>query len=144
MNALSPREEIAPALPSYTPAPAPSSVDPVELRIAAVRARDAAVARGFVAAARAVGRLIGRVVLFLAAYPKRRAAFDSLWRLSDRELADIGLTRSDLPSVLAGETLRRFDDRGVRPLATVPAARPAPATAPIAANQNRPAPARAA
>ena len=38
-------------------------------------------------------------VRWLAEMPKRRAVLDELGRLSDHELADIGLTRGDLPRV---------------------------------------------
>ena len=36
---------------------------------------------------------------WLAEMPRRRAVLDELGRLSDHELADIGLTRGDLPRV---------------------------------------------
>ena len=36
---------------------------------------------------------------WLAQMPRRRAVVDELARLSDHELADIGLTRTDLPRV---------------------------------------------
>ncbi len=48
------------------------------------------------------GRLAERImaaVQWLAELPKRRAVLDELGRLSEHELADIGLTRSDLPRV---------------------------------------------
>jgi len=35
-----------------------------------------------------------------------RAAIAQLWSMSDRELKDIGLTRSDLPRVVRGEATR--------------------------------------
>ena len=53
-------------------------------------------------APRRPGELANRLVAavrWLAAMPKRRAVLDELSRLSDHELADIGLTRGDLPRV---------------------------------------------
>ena len=53
-------------------------------------------------APRAPGALGGRLLAalqWLAAMPRRRAVLDELARLSDHELADIGLTRGDLPRV---------------------------------------------
>lgn len=38
---------------------------------------------------------------FMAELPRRRAVIDELSRLSDRELADIGLSRSNLKQVFA-------------------------------------------
>ena len=35
----------------------------------------------------------------IATWPRRRATYDSLARLTDRELADIGLTRGDIGHV---------------------------------------------
>ncbi len=42
---------------------------------------------------------IGAVLRWIAETPRRRAALDELASLSEHELADIGLTRSDLPRV---------------------------------------------
>ncbi len=42
---------------------------------------------------------IAASVRWLAEMPRRRAVLDELGRLSDHELADIGLTRADLPRV---------------------------------------------
>ncbi|MCQ4162076.1 DUF1127 domain-containing protein [Roseomonas sp. GC11] len=36
-------------------------------------------------------------------YPRRRRVYDELAMLSDRELADIGLTRGDIPRVFEGD-----------------------------------------
>ena len=54
------------------------------------------------AAPRRPGRLGARLMaaaLWLVQMPRRRAVLDELARLSDHELADIGLTRCDLPRV---------------------------------------------
>ncbi|MDA8249526.1 MAG: DUF1127 domain-containing protein [Rhodospirillales bacterium] len=48
------------------------------------------------------GVLAGRVrgaLRWVAEMPRRRAVLEELTRLSDRELADIGMTRGDLPRV---------------------------------------------
>lgn len=42
---------------------------------------------------------IGAAVTWLAGLPRRQAVLEDLGRLSDRELADIGLSRSDLPRI---------------------------------------------
>jgi uncharacterized protein YjiS (DUF1127 family) len=42
---------------------------------------------------------IGSALRWLADLPRRRAVLDELGSLSDHELADIGLTRADLPRV---------------------------------------------
>jgi uncharacterized protein YjiS (DUF1127 family) len=46
---------------------------------------------------------LGKLFQWLAEFPKRQAVMDELASLSDHELADIGLTRSDLPRVFDEE-----------------------------------------
>ena len=46
-----------------------------------------------------LARGIGRAVAYLRSLPQRRATMNELRMLSERELADIGLSRSDLPRV---------------------------------------------
>ena len=42
---------------------------------------------------------VGAVLRWVVELPKRRAVLDELGMLSDHELADIGLSRADLPRV---------------------------------------------
>lgn len=67
-----------------------------------------------------------KVLLFVASIPSRiveanrqRAAYEHLWQFSDRELADIGITRGDIADVVKG--------RYQRPAATTAAPRIVPA-----------------
>jgi uncharacterized protein YjiS (DUF1127 family) len=77
----------------------PARTEVEMLRLEAMRARDAAVGRAIARAARAVWRGIGATLAFIIAYPERLRVLRHLSQLSDRELADIGLTRADLPRV---------------------------------------------
>jgi uncharacterized protein YjiS (DUF1127 family) len=46
-----------------------------------------------------IGRKIADALAYLVAMPRRRAVIDELSRLTDRELADIGVARSELKHV---------------------------------------------
>jgi uncharacterized protein YjiS (DUF1127 family) len=48
---------------------------------------------------RGIGRFLATLGTTLLEFPERRATFERLRALSDRELADIGLSRSDLARV---------------------------------------------
>lgn len=63
------------------------------------RMRDAALARHVLDFARGVGRVISVVGTTLATWPRRRATYESLRSLTDRELADIGIARGDIARV---------------------------------------------
>lgn len=65
------------------------------VRAEAARARDAAIANWL---HRALSG-IAAVAMAVWAWPERRAAYERLRGYSDRQLADIGLTRGDLPRV---------------------------------------------
>jgi uncharacterized protein YjiS (DUF1127 family) len=54
---------------------------------------------GFAPALRRLGRWLGAPV---RAYFQRELVLRELHSLGDRDLADIGLTRSDIPSIVAG------------------------------------------
>lgn len=74
-------------------------------RLNALQARDEAFAQ----------RLRGAIAgLFraVAEYPRRRRVFDELSMLSDRELADIGLNRADIPHVFEDDLASK---RGPQP-----------------------------
>jgi uncharacterized protein YjiS (DUF1127 family) len=63
---------------------------------------------------RGMVRLLGHCANALAAYWARRAAIRILAELDDRELRDIGLTRSNIEAAVGGvlnPQMGRFDDR---------------------------------
>ena len=63
---------------------------------------------------RGIVRLIGHCADALAAYWARRAAIKILAQLDDRELRDIGLTRSNIEAAVGAALnpqMGRFDDR---------------------------------
>ncbi len=45
--------------------------------------------------------MVANAIRWVAEFPRRRAVLDELGRLTDRELNDIGLTRSELRQVFA-------------------------------------------
>ncbi len=100
---------------------------------------DAEIARLIRAGARAVGNALRWFVTTVAEWRERQAAYERLRLMSDRELADIGLTRDQIARVFAPEAAA---ERCPRP--RVVEAAPAPADRPAAANDAAPAPARAA
>jgi uncharacterized protein YjiS (DUF1127 family) len=72
------------------------------LRLAAIAERDAAVAGGLRRGVGAIGQALKAAFAAIAEWPRRRAVYDQLHSLSDRELADIGLTRGDISHVFDG------------------------------------------
>lgn len=96
MDARTPRDE-AELFPTLTPSR--RAMDIEEIRLAAIRARDEAIGRAIASAARWLWNAVRGAVTFLATYPRRRALYDQLNAMSDRELRDIGLTRGDLARV---------------------------------------------
>jgi uncharacterized protein YjiS (DUF1127 family) len=96
MDARITKEETAIML-SLGMRPRTQAVD--EIRMAALRARDEAIGNAVKNAFRNVFRGIGVALAFVASYPERSRTLHQLAGLSDRELADIGLERSDLSRV---------------------------------------------
>jgi uncharacterized protein YjiS (DUF1127 family) len=69
------------------------------IRAQAVAARDAAVALMLQRSAATIWSALGAVATAIVTWPERRAAYSRLRALGDRELADIGLTRGDIPRI---------------------------------------------
>ncbi len=69
------------------------------IRLAAIRARDEALAAGLRQLFTTIGRGMSRAVAMVRDWPERRSTYENLRALSDRELADIGLTRGDIARV---------------------------------------------
>ncbi|NGM21111.1 DUF1127 domain-containing protein [Roseomonas stagni] len=64
-----------------------------------MRARDEALAAGVRKFFSAIGHGIAYAAEAVRAWPERRRTYENLRSLSDRELADIGLTRGDIARV---------------------------------------------
>ena len=69
------------------------------IRFAAIRARDEALAAGLRKLFTAIGQGLVSAARAARAWPERRRTYDSLRALTDRELADIGMTRGDISRV---------------------------------------------
>jgi uncharacterized protein YjiS (DUF1127 family) len=69
------------------------------IRAQAIQARDAAMAAAVGRAVGGIGKALAAVGSALLSWPQRRATYENLRLLSDRELADIGLTRGDITRV---------------------------------------------
>ena len=82
-----------------TPITTPDFTEVETIRAEAVRARDAAIAAGIRRGLRRLGSALAAIGNALISYPQRRAVYDDLRSLTDRELADIGLARSDIGRV---------------------------------------------
>ncbi len=109
-------------------APSRSAREVEAIRLAAIRARDEAIGQAISRGVTAVFRGIRAAVVFLMNYPQRRAVFDQLQSMSDRELADIGLERADLARVFDEDfAMKRAPTRREAKVA---------AAEPVAANSN--------
>ncbi|MBU8536443.1 DUF1127 domain-containing protein [Falsiroseomonas tokyonensis] len=73
------------------------------LRHAAIRARDQAIADGVVRFFSSLGRGLAFLGRTIASWPERRRTYENLRSLTDRELADIGLTRGEIARVFEPE-----------------------------------------
>lgn len=98
MDARFTKDEAALLLPATTLS-ARRQAEIEAIRLAAIAARDAAVAQAFRRALRGIARAIRVAAAAVLAFPQRLATYQALSRLSDRELRDIGMTRFDLSRV---------------------------------------------
>ncbi len=115
MNARITKAEAALLMPAVTPS-SPRMSEVEALRLAAIAARNEAIADGLRTGARALGRAAAALVRSIAAFPARLATYNALRRLSDRELRDIGMTRYDIGRVFEpGFNPRPANDAGERP-----------------------------
>ena len=69
----------------------------------AVAIQDTAINAALRESVSSAGSFFGTIAQGFAAYRERRAAFNELNNLNDRELADLGIARSDIRSVLSGK-----------------------------------------
>lgn len=84
----------------FPAAPQTASAAEIDRIVAqAVRARDEVIAGSLRRIFGRLGQALAAVGAALVSWPERRATYDRLRRLSDRELADIGLTRGDIARV---------------------------------------------
>jgi len=61
--------------------------------------RDAEIARRVTQGVRAVATVLGTIGHAIVSWPRKRATYEQLRQLSDRELSDIGLVRGDITRV---------------------------------------------
>jgi uncharacterized protein YjiS (DUF1127 family) len=73
------------------------------IRMAAMRARDEAIAAGMRKLFGGIGRALAAVATAVVTWPDRRRTYENLRGLTDRELADIGLTRGEISRVFEPE-----------------------------------------
>lgn len=86
------------------------------IRLAAIAARDAAIAEGVRRAARGVVRTVEALLRAVLTFPARVETYNALRQLSDRELQDIGMTRFDIGRVFEPDfSPRPANDAGQRP-----------------------------
>jgi uncharacterized protein YjiS (DUF1127 family) len=79
------------------------AMDIQAIRLAAIRARDEAIAAGLRRFFSGIGRTIAAVATAVVTWPDRRRTYENLRGLTDRELADIGLTRGEISRVFEPE-----------------------------------------
>lgn len=96
---MTPRRTLDQSLPVRSFSPDHSAAQMETLLLEARRMRDAELARRVAGFARGVGRVLTVVASAVASWPKRRATYESLRSLTDRELADIGIARGDIARV---------------------------------------------
>lgn len=113
MDARITKAEAALLLPATT-LPSRRMAEVEAIRLAAVAARDEAIAAGFRRFGRAILNGAEALLRALVTFPARIDTYRALRQLSDRELRDIGMTRFDIPRVFepgfapaANDTARR-------------------------------------
>jgi uncharacterized protein YjiS (DUF1127 family) len=94
------------------------------IRAAAIRARDEALAAALRRLVLRAGQVLAAAAAKLTTWPERHRTYESLRSLTDRELADIGLSRGDIGRVF---------ESGLHARAAVPPG--ANNNAPVAANR---------
>ena len=82
--------------------------DSLTYRASVVQGTDGTVAEPRPSFFALLGLRVSRALAHVASLPKRRAVIDELNMLSDRELADIGLSRSDLSRVFDPSFARAY------------------------------------
>ena len=87
---------------------------------------------GIIKGARAVFRALGRVAQAFAEAKRQHALYEQLSRMTDRELRDAGISRSDIPAVVAGTLTRKT---GWQEPKVATAGRAEPATVPAQADE---------
>jgi uncharacterized protein YjiS (DUF1127 family) len=115
MDARITKAEAALLLPSATPS-SRRMAEVEAIRLAAMAARDAAIADALRRAARAAFRFLITLGRAVRAFPRRIETYRALQALSDRELRDIGMTRHDIGRVFeAGFAPHPANDAGKAP-----------------------------
>jgi uncharacterized protein YjiS (DUF1127 family) len=96
MNPRHTQEQIG-LFPAATEAPSAAQIERIIAE--AAQARDEALAGSLRRTFARIGQALAAVGNALLTWPLRRATYDKLRRMSDRELEDIGLTRGDVARV---------------------------------------------
>ncbi len=98
MNARIPEEQVG-LFPHAATTRMTRETELEAIRFAAMRARDEALAAGVRKLFTLIGQGIASAAGAIRAWPERRRTYENLRSLSDRELADIGLSRADIARV---------------------------------------------
>lgn len=111
MNAITAKAEAALLIP--TP-PSRREEEIEAIRLSAIRARDEATLGTIGRVARRAAAAVAELVETVATWPRRQQTYENLARLTDRELADIGLTRGDIARVFDEDFARGANDNAPR------------------------------
>lgn len=107
------KAEAALLLPATT-IPSRRQAEVEAIRLAAIAARDEAIAAAFRRTGRAVLDAAEALVMAVVTFPARAHTYKALRRLSDRQLRDIGMTRLDIPRVFDPSFAPRAANDGAR------------------------------